>query len=126
MRDYLLRFDTAADRDAAFPVPEGNPPAWNVGLTSVTHCTVWLRAPHLDTTDEDGRPVLGRIAAPGFWIGLASAEPLDDRHPATIVEMERPAERTFWRDCIRWAATAEFAPVHSVEPIFAGSGYQFD
>lgn len=116
MRDYLIRFATEAERDAAFPRPEGNPASWMVGPLTVVPVTVWMVAP----TEE------GRIAAPGFWIGAASTEPLAERHPATAVEMERPDVSTPWRDCIRWSAVAEIAPVQSVDPTFAGSDYIFD
>jgi len=126
MRDYLLRFDTDAERAAAYPQPEGNPVCWMIDAVTVMPVIVWMADPASDTVDDEGRAIRGRVAATGYWLGIAATNQMADRHPATIVEMERPDVTTPWRDCIRWSALAEMPPVISVDPTFAGSGYVFD
>jgi hypothetical protein len=126
MYDYLLRFDTDSDRAAAYPQPEGNPVCWMIDALTVIPVTVWMADPASDTVDEEGRAIRGRVAATGYWLGIATTGQMTDRHPATIVEMARPNSPTPWVDCILFSAFAEMPPVISVDPTFAGSAYVFD
>lgn len=125
MHDYLLRFESQAQAEIAFPRPS-NEPCWIDGALTIVPVRILMRAPEIDTIDDQGRIVPGTVPSPGHWLGIATKEPMSPRHPATIVEMARPDSPTQWRACIAWSALPDIAPVVAVSPVFAGSAYVFD
>lgn len=117
MRDYLVKFPTQEEAAAALK-------SYLLQGIAATPVTIWIANPLGNHLDEEQRPVIGRTAAPGYWIGLANMDPLQ-RHTNTVVELLRPATPTYWQRCILWAATNDFANIIAVDGTFAGSAYIF-
>lgn len=133
--DQLHQFTDKAAADAAFGAgtdEDGRQMAsWLTpeGVT-VMPATIWLHDPGADTTDEDGNPMRGRIAASGYWLGLAVSDADQaaalQALPSCRIAYERPEAPTPWREAVTWSAM----PLDSMTVIeagsFAGSGYIFD
>lgn len=132
--DQLHQFADKAAADAAFGagLDDGRPMAsWlDPGGVTVMPATIWLHDPSGDTTDEAGNPVRGRIAASGYWLGLAVSDPAQaaalQALPSCRIAYERPGVPTPWRE----AVTRSAMPLDAMTVIecsaFAGSGCVFD
>ena len=126
MYDYLIRFDSQKELDKAYPRPEENPASWMIGDLTVVPVKVLMYVKELDHKDEEGNFVRGYAPAPGYWLGAASTNKLEELPENTVIELERPTSATPWRDCVRRTTLTDIAPVYAVDPTFAGSSYVFD
>ncbi len=124
MIDQLHQFPSKAEAMAAFGLTGPDEAGWYADGQSIVPVTLWHPAPMLDVV-EDGVLIPGRLAIPGYWLGVANPS---GRLPSCVIEMARPDAPTPWRDCVIWSRSplAEIAPIMAVDPVFAGSGYVFE
>lgn len=128
--DQLHQFADKAAADAAFGSgadEDGRTMASWLDPNGVTvmPATIWLHDPSADTAEARGR-----VAAAGYWLGLAVSDADQatalQALPSCRITYERPGEPTPWREAVTWSAM----PLDSMTVIecsaFAGSGYVFD
>ena len=128
--DQLHQFSDKASADVAFGagLDEDNKPmaSWlDPNGVTVLPTSIWLHNPLEDT--EEGR---GRVAASGYWLGLAvsNAEQAKELQalPSCRIAYERPTKPTPWREAVTWSAMPLDNMIVLGCSAFAGSGYVFD
>lgn len=142
MKDFLFRFDTAADAvpilgsglnlETAAPLV-----AWKMpdGLADIARTRVMLRDESLDAIDpETGALIPGARPSDGAWFALCTSDDAAATAlralPGFMVEFERPDTPTHWRATVTAFNAAAVNPaefrIATVSPIWAGGQYVFD
>ena len=125
MIDQLHQFADRSAAQAAFPGEDWAEESWYADGVTILPTTIWLHDPGSDTEGDRGR-----IAASGYWLGLATT---DEAKAAALLALSscriaylRPGEPTPWREAVTWSAMPLDAMTVIECSAFAGSGYVFD
>lgn len=119
MIDQLHQFADKAAAQAAFPGEDWAEESWTGNGVTVMPTTIWL-----------GSPGQERVAAAGYWLGLATADEAMaaamQALPSCRIAYLRPSQPTPWREAVTWSAMPLDAMTVVECGAFAGSGYVFD
>lgn len=122
MKDYLIVFETVEQREAVFPRPEGNPPAWDTETGTVL--PVAIRISDAVMSPDGETAITPPVFSEGVWVCLRTQERVE--YVEAMVNCMVATDVELATEGLPYVHFCRLQPetiLGQVEPMFSGDGY---